>query len=65
MVLNIEIGFLTPPFGVNLFVSSGISGKGVLTVARSVAPYLLIMIGVLVLITCVPWLSLVLTGLVD
>jgi C4-dicarboxylate transporter DctM subunit len=33
MVLNIEIGFLTPPFGVNLFVSSGITGKDVLEVA--------------------------------
>jgi hypothetical protein len=32
-VINIEIGFLTPPFGVNLFVSSGVTGKDVLEVA--------------------------------
>jgi len=65
MVLNIEIGFLTPPFGVNLFVASGITGKDVLEVARSVAPYLVIMLGMLLLITYVPWISLVLTRLVE
>ena len=65
MVLNIEIGFLTPPFGVNLFVSSGITGKDVLEVARSVAPYLVIMLGMLFLITYVPWISLVLTRFVE
>jgi C4-dicarboxylate transporter DctM subunit len=65
MVLNIEIGFLTPPFGVNLFVSSGITGKDVLEVARSVVPYLLIMLGMLFLITYVPWISLVLTRFVE
>lgn len=64
MVLNIEIGFLTPPFGVNLFVSSGITGKDVLEVARSVAPFLVIMLGMLFLITYVPWISLVLTRFV-
>jgi C4-dicarboxylate transporter DctM subunit len=65
MVLNIEIGFLTPPFGVNLFVSSGITGKDVLEVARSVAPFLVIMLGMLLLITYVPWISLVLTRFVE
>jgi C4-dicarboxylate transporter DctM subunit len=65
MVLNIEIGFLTPPFGVNLFVSSGITGKDVLEVARSVAPFLAIMLGMLFLITYVPWISLVLTRFVE
>jgi C4-dicarboxylate transporter DctM subunit len=64
MVLNIEIGFLTPPFGVNLFVSSGITGKDVVEVARSVAPYLIIMLSLLLLITYVPWISLVLVQLV-
>jgi C4-dicarboxylate transporter DctM subunit len=65
MVLNIEIGFLTPPFGVNLFVASGVTGKDVLEVARSVVPYLLIMLGMLLLITYVPWISLVLTRFVE
>jgi len=61
MVLNIEVAFLTPPFGVNLFVSSGITGKGIVEVTRATLPYLLLMWGVLLLITYVPWLSLVLT----
>jgi C4-dicarboxylate transporter DctM subunit len=65
MVLNIEIGFLTPPFGVNLFVASGVTGRDVLEVARSVVPYLLIMLGMLFLITYVPWISLVLTRFVE
>ncbi len=61
MILNIEVAFLTPPFGVNLFVSSGITGKGIVEVTRSVFPYLFLMCGVLFLITYVPWISLVLT----
>lgn len=65
MVLNIEVAFLTPPFGVNLFVASGITGQGIVAVARSVLPYLLLLYGVLFLVTYVPWFSLVLVGLVD
>ena len=65
MVLNIEVAFLTPPFGVNLFVASGITGKGIVEVARSVWPYLILLYAVLFLITYVPWISLVLTGIVD
>jgi len=61
MVLNIEVAFLTPPFGVNLFVASGITKKGIMEVTRSVIPYLFLLWGVLFLITYVPWISLVLT----
>jgi C4-dicarboxylate transporter DctM subunit len=50
---------------VNLFVASGVTGKDVLEVARSVAPYLVIMLGMLFLITYVPWISLVLTRFVE
>jgi C4-dicarboxylate transporter DctM subunit len=64
MVVNIEVAFLTPPFGVNLFVSSGITGKGIIEVARSVIPYLVLMWGALILITYVPWISIILTALV-
>jgi C4-dicarboxylate transporter DctM subunit len=65
MVLNIEIGFLTPPFGVNLFLSAGITGKGIGEVARSVAPFIVLFLGLLALITYVPWFSLCLTPFVD
>ena len=65
IILNIEVAFLTPPFGLNLFVASGITGKGIIEVARSAVPYLLIMYGVLFLITYVPWISLALIYLIE
>ncbi|MGQ9647816.1 MAG: TRAP transporter large permease [Thermodesulfobacteriota bacterium] len=64
MVLNIEIGFITPPFGVNLFVASGLTKKGIFEIGRSVAPCIALMLAVLLIITYVPWISLVLTELV-
>ena len=54
MIVNIEIGFLSPPFGLNLFVASGITKRSVLDVTRSVLPFLLLMILVLLLVTYVP-----------
>ncbi|MFW5636272.1 MAG: TRAP transporter large permease subunit, partial [Thermodesulfobacteriota bacterium] len=63
MVLNIQLGMLTPPFGLNLFVSSGITGKPLMTIARGVAPFLTIMLLCLLVITYVPWISLVLPDL--
>jgi C4-dicarboxylate transporter DctM subunit len=63
MVLNIQMGMLTPPFGLNLFVSSGITGKPLHTIARGVLPFLGIMLICLILITYIPWISLVLPEL--
>ncbi|MFH7587097.1 TRAP transporter large permease subunit [Oceanimonas smirnovii] len=60
MVMNLAIGFVTPPVGVNLFVASGIASVGIGGLARRVWPYLLVMIAVLLLITYVPSLSLLL-----
>ena len=65
MILNIEVAYLTPPFGINLFVASGITGKSILEVARSSIPFLLLMYGLLFIVTYVPWLSLALTSLVE
>ena len=47
------------------FVSSGITGKGIVEVTRSVLPYLLLIYGVLFLITYVPWISLILPRLIQ
>lgn len=63
MVLNIQMGMLTPPFGLNLFVSSGITGKPLMTIARGVVPFLAIMLVCLLVITYVPWISLILPDL--
>ncbi len=60
MVLNIQMGMLTPPFGLNLFVASGITKQPLVKIARGVAPFLLIMLLCLMLVTYIPWISLVL-----
>ncbi len=60
LVVASEIGFLTPPLGVNLFVASNISGLPLERVARAVIPFVIAMIGALVVVIAVPWLSTVL-----
>ncbi|MDP5292354.1 TRAP transporter large permease subunit [Oceanimonas sp. CHS3-5] len=60
MVMNLAIGFITPPVGVNLFVASGLAKVSIGGLASRVWPYLLVMIAVLLLITYVPSLSLLL-----
>lgn len=55
---NLEIGYSTPPVGINLFIASQRFGKSVLTVFRSTMPYLLIMFIWLSMITYIPELSL-------
>jgi C4-dicarboxylate transporter DctM subunit len=63
-VVNMEIGMITPPVGLNLFVTSGITGLSVMQVVQASLPWLLILVAFLVAITYVPWLSLVLPNLV-
>ncbi|OGR28848.1 MAG: C4-dicarboxylate ABC transporter permease [Desulfobacterales bacterium RIFOXYA12_FULL_46_15] len=58
MVLNIQLGMLTPPFGLNLFIASGITGKPLTRVARGVLPFLAVMLFCLFLVTYVPSISL-------
>ena len=60
MVLNMEFGMLTPPFGLNLFVAMGISGERMEEVGRSVLPFLLLLLGCLFAITYIPSISLIL-----
>ncbi|MDQ1238843.1 MAG: C4-dicarboxylate transporter, DctM subunit, partial [Thermodesulfobacteriota bacterium] len=63
MVLLIEYGFLTPPFGLNLFVAMGLTGKTLVEVTAGVAPFLLLLLTCLVLVTFVPTISLFLPSL--
>ncbi|KJS86611.1 MAG: C4-dicarboxylate ABC transporter substrate-binding protein [Peptococcaceae bacterium BICA1-8] len=63
MVVNLAIGFITPPVGVNLFVASGISKLRIEEIARSIIPLLLIMIIILLLVTYIPEISLWLPSL--
>lgn len=64
MVVNMEIGMLTPPVGLNLFVISGITGMSVVEVVKAVLPWMLILLAFLLIITYVPYISLFLPDLV-
>ena len=57
-LVNLEIGYSTPPVGINLFISSLKFEKPVSLLYRSSLPYLLILLGLLIVITYFPWLSL-------
>ena len=63
MVVNMEIGMITPPVGLNLFVTSSITGMGILQVMTAALPWVGILFGFLILITYVPEVSLFLPNL--
>ncbi len=63
MIVNIEAGFLTPPFGLNLFVSMALAGKPLVEVIKAVWPFILIFLFCLLTITFVPKISLFLPEL--
>jgi C4-dicarboxylate transporter DctM subunit len=62
MTVNMEIGMITPPVGLNLFVTSGIAQLPVTKVIRAALPWLLVLLSALIVVTYVPWVSLVLLG---
>jgi tripartite ATP-independent transporter DctM subunit len=55
---NLEIGYMTPPVGLNLFIASQRFGKPILTLFRATLPFLMIMLIWLILLTYVPLLTL-------
>jgi C4-dicarboxylate transporter, DctM subunit len=57
MVVNMEIGMITPPVGLNLFVTSGITGMPLLRVVKAALPWLMILLVFLIIITYVPFVS--------
>ncbi len=59
-IMNLSIGFLTPPIGMNLFLASYAFGKPVMRIYRDVVPFFIVQLVVLALVTWVPWLSLAL-----
>jgi len=63
MIVNLAIGFITPPLGVNLFVGSGITGIPIAALSRAVVPFFFAMIVTLLFITFIPQLSLFLVDL--
>ena len=66
MVVNMEIGMITPPVGLNLFVTSGVAGMPMMRVVRAALPFLAVLFAFLILVTYVPiistWLPTILMG---
>ncbi|UGQ45552.1 TRAP transporter large permease [Massilia endophytica] len=64
IVVNMEVGMCHPPVGLNLYVASGITKMGISELTVAVMPWLLTMLGFLLLVTYVPQISLWLPNLI-
>jgi C4-dicarboxylate transporter DctM subunit len=60
MVVNLAIGFVTPPVGMNLYVANGMTGISIVEIGRKAIPFILAFIIALLIITFVPQISLIL-----
>ena len=65
VTLNIGIGMITPPFGLDIFVASSTLNKPVITIIRGILPFLLVNIFVLLIITYIPEVSTFLPSLIS
>ncbi len=64
-ILASQVGYISPPFGTNLFVTMQVAKKPFAFVAKSIVPYLVILIAVALVICLVPQISLWLPGLMQ
>jgi C4-dicarboxylate transporter DctM subunit len=58
MVVNLAIGFVTPPIGINLFVASSLTDVPVMDIAKKAMPMIIMFLIALLLITYIPAISL-------
>ena len=63
LCLDLNMGLVTPPWGVSLIIVSAVTGENYLTLAKTTIPFILVEIMILLLITLVPSISLYLPGL--
>jgi len=63
MVVNLEIGMVTPPVGLNLFVTAGITKMSIGEVVQAALPWLTVLLVFLAIVTYVPQLALWLPNL--
>ena len=63
MVVNLSIGFITPPVGANLFVACGIGNIKFQTLVRNILPFLVALLVALVAITYIEPISMLLPNL--
>ncbi|MEQ5868814.1 TRAP transporter large permease [Sagittula sp. NFXS13] len=57
MVVNMEIGMITPPVGLNLFVTSGVAGMPMMRVVKAALPFLGVLFVFLIMVTYIPIIS--------
>ena len=57
MVVNMEIGMITPPVGLNLFVTAGVARMSMINVIKAALPWVAVMFLFLIIVTYVPWVS--------
>lgn len=65
MVVNLAIGMVTPPVGVNLYVACGLADVSLKEISKAVVPFIIASIIVLLLITYIPDISMLLPNLLD
>ena len=65
MTVNLAIGMVTPPMGINLYVASGMTKIPVLKLAKACVPFLIAFLIALLAITYIPQISLLLPSLVN
>lgn len=58
MIVNLAIGFITPPVGVNLFVAANIAGTKFESLVRAIIPFIIIMVIDVLIVSFLPFLSL-------
>ena len=63
MVVNLAIGFTTPPLGINLFVASRISNSPMEVILKGIVPFLLVMLVNLALVSFIPSISMFIPNL--
>ncbi|MFW5490091.1 MAG: TRAP transporter large permease [Desulfovibrio sp.] len=64
VTLNISLGMITPPFGLDIFVAASTLGKPVMTIIKGVWPFVVVNILVLLVVTYVPGLSMFIPNLI-
>lgn len=64
VVINFAVGMETPPLGYSLFVGSAISGLSIEEISRGMLPFFLVDVGMLMLVSFVPWVTLWLPNLI-
>jgi tripartite ATP-independent transporter DctM subunit len=64
MVVNLAMGMITPPFGVNLFAAAQVAGTSIDRMMRYLGVFIAVIFGCLMVITYVPWITLALPHLV-